>query len=103
MPRQKAQHSQILQKIKYVKGLSSRNRFVFVYATNLPETTRNALEEDGVMHMSFDELLAFIARMELQLRLQGDLTKLRDEDFDRDFRRRLPPGMGPMDFLRLCS
>ena len=57
----------ILQKIKYVKSLSSRNRFLFIYADKLPDTTRKALEADGVNYLSLEEFILFISRLSLTL------------------------------------
>ncbi len=89
---------QIAQKIKYMKGVSSRNRFIFVYATDIPEATRNALAADGVMHMSFDDFVFFITRMHLALLRQGDPESLRRSDFDDVFRGYYPKDRGPEDF-----
>jgi len=59
----------IAQKIRYMKATSPRNKFIFLYARALPETTRKALESDGVMHMSFREFKAFIARIRVLVKL----------------------------------
>jgi hypothetical protein len=63
----KRSKSDIAQKIRYIKALSSRNRFIFVFSSNLPEATRRALDADGVLVTSLDEFSAFLARLEITL------------------------------------
>ena len=55
---------QILQKIKYIKALSPRNRFIFVYPRRLSESTRKALDADGVPHRSFEEFADFVRALD---------------------------------------
>lgn len=94
---------QIAQKIKYMKGLSSRNRFIFVHGAEIPEATRKALEADGVVEMSFEEFVSFVARLEIQLRAQTSLLPLEDSKFADEFRKLFPAGRGPMSSVRKCS
>lgn len=63
----KRSKSDIAQKIRYIKALSPRNRFIFVYASNLPEATSRALDADGVLVTSLDDFAAFLARLEVTL------------------------------------
>lgn len=48
--------SDIVHKIRHVKSLSGRNRFVFVYAEEdfLTKATRHSLEADGISFYSVD-------------------------------------------------
>ena len=66
---------QIAQKIKYIKGLSRRNRFIFVYGTEIPEPTRDALRADGVLTMNLQQLDEYLKRLDryLQITLDKDL------------------------------
>ena len=54
---------EILHKIKYIKGLSRRNVFMFVYASRIPDATRSALDADGIPHMCFEEFTTFADRL----------------------------------------
>lgn len=91
---------QVAHKIRHIKGLSSRNRFIFVHAADIPEATRHALETDGVMVMSFEQFASFVARLELQVRIQ---EKQERPDFDQAFRRYFRGGRGPGDFGPMTS
>jgi hypothetical protein len=63
----KRSKADIAQKIRYIKILSPRNRFIFVYSSSLPEATRRALDADGVLVMSLEDFGAFLARIETTL------------------------------------
>ena len=76
----------ILQKIKYIKGLSARNRFLFVYAEKLPASTRAALERDGVMSMSFKQFVAFVSRISVELDMISSEPDF-DEKYEQAIRR----------------
>lgn len=84
---------QIAQKIKYMKGLSSRNRFIFVYATNIPQSTIKALRADGVLQMAFENFVLFIKRLDIQLINQKKIEKqLLDElEENPDSPKYIPP------------
>lgn len=69
--------AQIAHKIRHVKSLSSRNRFIFIYASSIPAATRRVLDADGVVVMSFDEFVAYIGRLDLVLEIQ--LVAKRDQ------------------------
>ena len=79
----------IAQKIKYIKGLSERNSFIFVFADSIPEATRDALTADGVIAASFEEFVAFIARLEATMRETRSISRVQDNDVMDDFKRRL--------------
>ena len=68
----------ILHKIKYVKGLSPRSTFIFVYPESIPDATYKALCSSGVMCMSFKTFVAFIARLELSLRATKENSGILD-------------------------
>lgn len=90
----------IAQKIKYVKGLSERNSFVFVYADSIPDATRSTLDADGVIVASFEDFVAFIARLETTMRATEEISHVRDEDIADDFRRRLDRSVERIDRLK---
>lgn len=57
----------IAHKIRYVKALSKKNRFIFVHRSRLPETTRRALGADGVLVMDLNQLTTFLKQMGVTL------------------------------------
>ena len=61
--------SSIIHKIRHIKSLSSRNRFIFVYEDEdyLSEPTRKSLASDGVSFYSYDEFKTFIKRLDLAM------------------------------------
>ena len=61
--------SQIVHKIRHIKSLSGRNRFMFVYENKdfLAEATRSSLEADGISFYSYRELETFTTRLDLAL------------------------------------
>lgn len=60
----------VVHKIRHVKSLSSRNRFIFVYedADFLDSPLRASLDADGITFYSYDEFETFIQRLSLALR-----------------------------------
>ena len=91
----KRSRAEIAHKIRYIKNLSSRNRFIFVYGTNLPEATRRVLDADGVVVMSFEEFASFVARLDAQVRLQEAEEQIH---FDKMFRKYFRGDRGPGSF-----
>src|SRR5262249_33430776 len=58
--RQRSQKD-IANKIRTMKSLSPRNRFLFVHGDQLPKATGKALEADGTPYVSYEEFVDFIA------------------------------------------
>lgn len=54
----------ILHKIKYIKTVSPRNAFIFVYRTSIPDSTAAALKSDGVVALSFKAFVMFVSCLE---------------------------------------
>jgi len=53
----------IARKIRDIKGLSSKNRFMFLYRSHLPTSVRESLEADGVVYFSLFEFADFMRRL----------------------------------------
>lgn len=84
----------IAQKIRCIKALSPRNRFIFVYSSTLPAATRRALDADGVLVMNLDDFSAFLARIEVTLwaigRARGQARARQSLELRYGLRRPLP-------------
>lgn len=83
----KRSKSDIAHKVRYLKALSRRNRFIFVYSSSLPDATHKALDADGVLVMSLDEFAAFLARVEATLSaVRMDKTRGFPESLEKRYR-----------------
>ncbi len=76
---QKRSRPAIMQKIRYIKTTSPRNRFIFVHKSPIPEATRRALEADGVNVTSLDEFRAYATRIDEMLEAIDIRDRLVDE------------------------
>ncbi len=94
----------IAHKIRYVKSLSRRNKFIFVYLDSIPATTKSVLLADGVLVMAFSDFVSFIGGIEY------NLSAVQEKDTSNNTvrtraRRRPRPGEhhdedeGPPDWL----
>lgn len=65
----KRSSSAIVHKIRHIKSLSTRNRFIFVYEDEafLSESVRSSLEADGVSFYAVKDFEAFIASLDKTL------------------------------------
>jgi len=57
----------ISDKIRTTKSLSRRDKFIFIYAETIPNSTAVALESDGVLVMKFNEFVDFVAGIDMNL------------------------------------
>lgn len=69
----------IVNKIRAIKGLSSKNKFIFVHANSLAQATMEALASDGVMVMTRDEFSIFVSM------IMHTLAALAQDDDDDDY------------------
>lgn len=68
----KTSSPQIAQKIRYMKSLSARNRFIFIHEQDISNSTKSALRSDGVMVLRFEEFVAYIAKLDRHLTVQRE-------------------------------
>lgn len=73
---------EIADKIYAIRGLSDRNRFIFIYKDNdfLTFTLKKRLDEMGVLHYDFQEFKAFILELTRQLNLVVNAVMFNDQN-----------------------
>ncbi len=79
----------IVDKIRSMKILSEKNRFIFVYENpgSVKKSLREDLEPDGIVHYDFEEFTIFVLMLSGTLQLTAPLMKVCDlADFSGSLR-----------------
>ncbi len=79
----------IVDKIRSMKMLSEKNRFIFVYENpeSVKRSLREDLESDGIVHYDFEEFTIFVLMLSGTLQLTAPLMKACDlDDFSGSLR-----------------
>ncbi|ULJ72987.1 hypothetical protein [Rhizobium gallicum] len=79
---------ELFRKIRHVKNLSRRNKFIFVHGSEISVEVRRSLDSDGIIVMSFQEFASFAARLSSELARplpshidsEGRFTRFFDDD-----------------------
>ena len=102
--------SEIVHKIRHIKALSNRNRFLFVYENDsfLMPAQRSSLESDGINCYSFNEFETYIKRLELTLQGVTIASMLHQSNHEaKDKKRELPRKLSELHVLigkaRACN
>ncbi|MBY3201319.1 hypothetical protein [Rhizobium laguerreae] len=95
--------SALAHKIRHIKALTRKNRFIFVYGGSPTEWNLAAYKNDGILTMSIAEFSLFVGRISIQLHRSGHPDEVSVEDFDLELARFLEDDVSPSDYERKIS